>query len=132
MAATLGLATAIRSNRATQILNAMDVTTAGAIRLYDGTQPATGGTATTKLAENALSTTAGTVSSGVLTFNTITDANAVATGTATWSRIVDSTGAFVCDMNAGTSGTAVTLNSASITSGQNVHYTSGSFTEGNA
>lgn len=95
----IGLATSLRTNRVTQILNAMDAGAGAAkIRIYNGTRPATGGTATTLLAELTCSDPSGTVTNGVFTLSAITqDSSADATGTATWFRIVDSTGAFVLD-----------------------------------
>jgi len=105
------------------------------LRIYDGTRPATGGTATTLLAEltcNATFAPAG--SSGVLTLNAITqDSSANATGTATWFRIVKSDGTtFVMDGNVSTSGSDLNLNSTSITSGGSVAVTSFTITAGNA
>lgn len=66
----------------------------GKLRIYSGSRPATGGTATTLLAELTLNATfAPSASGGVLTLNAITsDTSADATGTATWFRIVKSDG----------------------------------------
>jgi hypothetical protein len=74
------------------------------LRIYDGTRPATGGTATTLLAELTCNATfAGAAAAGVLTLNAITqDSSANASGTATWGRIVKSDGTtHVCDFDAG-------------------------------
>lgn len=125
----------------TQVLNAIDGgTNAGKIAVYDGTRPATGGAATTKLWELSLGTTPGTkpsgsVTNGVLTINTngSTGAAAVATGTATWARITTDAGTFVCDLNVGTTGADINLNTVSITSGQTVYITNGgTITDGSA
>ena len=64
------------------------------LRIYDGTKPAGGGTATTLLAQLTCNATfAPAASSGVLTLNSISsDTSANATGTATWFRIVQSDG----------------------------------------
>lgn len=107
--------------------------TSGLLRIYDGSRPASGGTATTLLAELALSATAaGAAASGVLTFNAITqDSSANATGTATWFRIVTSGGTFVIDGSVGTSGSDLNLTTTSIVSGQPVSVTSFTITEGN-
>lgn len=105
------------------------------LRIYDGTRPATGGTATTLLAELTCNATfAPAASGGVLTLNSITqDASANATGTATWFRIVQSDGTtHVLDGNVGTSGSDLNLNSTSITSGGTVSVTSFTITAGNA
>lgn len=134
LASLIAYSTTIRSNRMTQVLNAIDGGAgAGLIRIYDGTRPATGGTATTLLAELTCSDPSGSVSSAVLTFSSITqDSSANATGTATWGRIVDSTGTFCVDFNVGTSGADLNLNSASITSGVAVAISSFTLTDGSA
>ena len=80
---------------------------AALLRIYDGTRPATGGTATTLLAELTCGTPfAAGASGGVLTLGAITqDSSANNTGTATWFRIVKADGTtFVLDGNVGTSG----------------------------
>ena len=132
---TVGLVTATRNARLDLIKTAIDAgPAAGFFRVYDGTRPATGGTATTLLAELTFSDpSASAASSGVLTFSAITaDSSANATGTATWGRVVDSTGAFVMDFSVGTSGADFNLNTTSITSGVQVSCTSATLTEGNA
>jgi len=129
----LSYSTTIRNNRMTQVLNAIDASAAGLWRIYDGSRPATCGTATTLLAELTCSDPAGSVASQALTFSAITaDSSANATGTATWFRIVDSTGTCCVDGNIGTSGSDLNLNSTSISSGQEVSITSAVITEGNA
>lgn len=124
----------------TTVRNAMldAITTAigasGLLRIYDGTRPASGGAATTLLAQLALSaTSAPGASSGVLTFSTITqDSSADATGTATWFRVTTSGGTFVIDGNVGTSGSDLNLTTTSIVATQPVSVTSFAITEGNA
>ncbi len=103
------------------------------LRIYNGTRPASGGTATTLLAELTCNATfAPAASGGVLTLNSITqDSSADATGTATWFRIVTSGGTFVLDGNVGTSGSDLNLNSTSIVAGGTVSVTSFTITEGN-
>lgn len=105
------------------------------LRIYDGTRPATGGAATTLLAELTCNATfAGSASSGVLTLNAITsDTSANATGTATWFRITKSDGTtHVMDGNVGTSGSDLNLNTTSIVSGAAVAVTSFTITAANA
>jgi choline-glycine betaine transporter len=105
------------------------------LRIYDGSRPATGGTATTLLAELTCNATfAPSASSGVLTLNSITqDSSANATGTATWFRIVKSDGTtFVLDGSVGTSGSDLNLTTTSIVATQPVSITSFVITEGNA
>lgn len=128
----LAYATTLRNNMLDQI-----TTFAGGsalLRIYDGTRPATGGTATTLLAELTCNVTfAAAASGGVLTLNAITqDSSANATGTATWFRIVKSDGTtFVLDGNVGTSGSDLNLTTTSIVAGQPVSITSFTITEGN-
>jgi hypothetical protein len=107
---------------------------AALLRIYDGSRPATGGTATTLLAELTCGTPfAAGASSGVLTLGAITqDASANATGTATWFRIVKADGTtHVMDGNVGTSGSDLNLTTTSIVATQPVSVTSFVITEGN-
>ena len=124
----------------TSIRNAMldTITTrvgnAGLLRIYDGTRPATGGTATTLLAELTCGTPfAGAAASGVLTANAITqDSSANASGTATWFRVVKADGTtFALDGNVGTSGSDINLTTTTIVITQPVSVTSFVITEGN-
>lgn len=127
----LAYSTSLRNTRMDAITTAIG--SSGLLRIYDGSRPASGGTATTLLAELALSTTAAPgASGGVLTFSSITqDSSADATGTATWFRIVTSGGTFVIDGSVSTSGSDLNLTTTSITSGQPVQVTSCVLTEGN-
>jgi len=107
---------------------------AALLRIYDGTRPATGGTATTLLAELTCGTPfAAGASGGVLTLGAITqDASANATGTATWFRIVKADGTtHVLDGNVGTSGSDLNLTTTSIVATQPVSVSSFTITEGN-
>lgn len=131
----LGFATTLRNARADEITAAADAGAGAALfRIYDGTRPATCGTATTLLAELTMTDpSAAAASGGVWTASSITaDSSANATGTATWFRLVDSTGTCVLDGNVGTSGSDLNLNSTSISTGQQVSVTSWTITEGNA
>lgn len=104
------------------------------INIYDGTRPATGGTATTLLAQlTGNATFAPGASSGVLTLNAITqDSSANSTGTATWFRIYASNGTtHVLDGNVGTSGSDLNLTTTAIVATQPVSITSFVITEGN-
>lgn len=107
---------------------------AALLRIYDGSRPATGGTATTLLAELTCGTPfAASALAGALTLGSITqDSSANATGTATWFRIVQSDGStHVLDGNVGTSGSDLNLTTTSIVSGQPVSISSFVITEGN-
>ncbi len=129
---TLGLNETLRNNQLDEI-----TARAGAsalLRIYDGSRPATGGAATTLLAELTCNATfAAAASSGVLTLNAITaDSSANASGTATWFRIVQSGGStHVLDGSVGTSGQDLNLNSTSITAGGSVSVTSFTITAPN-
>lgn len=128
----LGFDASIRNAQADAI-----TTRAGAsalLRIYDGVRPATGGAATTKLAELTCNATfAPGAAAGVLTLNAITqDSSADATGTATWFRIVKSDGVtFVMDGNVGTAGSDLNINSTAIVLGGIVSVTSAVITTGN-
>lgn len=108
---------------------------AALLRVYDGSRPATGGAATTLLAELTCATPfAAGASGGVLTLGTITqDSSANATGTATWFRIVKADGTtFVLDGSVGTSGSDLNLTTTSIVATQPVSVSSFVITEANA
>jgi hypothetical protein len=104
------------------------------LRIYAGTRPSKGGTATTLLAELVCNATfAPGASGGTLTLNAITSATASASGTATWARLLKADGTtIVMDMDVGTASSDVNLNSTSIASGATVSVTSGTITMGNA
>lgn len=106
----------------------------GKLAIFSGTQPATGGTATTELVRFTLGTPfAGAASSGVLTVNLPADVNAAATGTASWGRIFKADGTtIVMDLSAGSSGTQIILNSTSLQAGVACSVTAITITEGNA
>lgn len=105
----------------------------GKLRLYDGTRPATGGTATTLLAEFTMgSPFAPAASGGILSPTLPAATTGVAAGTATWYRIVTSAGTFVMDGAAGTAGVELILNTATISVGVNVQITSHTIQAGNA
>lgn len=131
----LAFPAAIRNGWLDNINTAMNAGAGAAlIRIYDGTRPATGGTATTLLAELTCSDPAAAAASGgVLTFSAITqDSSANATGTATWFRIVDSAAAFVLDGSVGTSGSDLNLTTVSIVATQPVSISSATITAPNA
>jgi len=131
---TVGFLTALRNARLDAITTKLDAGSgAGKLRIYNGTRPATGGAATTLLAELTLSDpSSAAAANGVLTMSAITqDSSADATGTATWARMVDSDGNFVLDCSVGTSLTDIVLNTAAIVASAIVTITSAVFTEGN-
>jgi hypothetical protein len=130
---TVGMVAGLRNARADAITTFAG--NSGKLRSYSGTRPATGGTATTLLAELTCNATfAPSASGGVLTLNAITqDSSADATGTATWARLLKSDGTtIVLDCSVGTSGADINLNTTSIVTGAAVSVTSAVLTEGNA
>lgn len=130
---TIGFVTSLRNARADAITTFAG--NSGKLRIYSGTQPATGGTATTLLAElTGNATWAPSASGGVLTLNAITgDASADATGTASWFRWLKSDGTtIVMDGTVSTSGADLNLTSTSIVATEPVNVTSFVLTEGNA
>ncbi len=129
----IGMVTTLRNARLDAITTFVGAS--GKLRIYNGTQPATGGAITTLLAELTLNATfAPGASNGVLTLNAITqDSSADATGTATWARIFKSDGTTIClDCTVGTSGADINLNTTSIVAGAAVSVTSATITEANA
>jgi hypothetical protein len=130
----LAFSSTLRSARADQINTAINGGSGpGLLRIYSGSRPATGGVATTLLAELTFSDPAFNAAvSGVLTAAPIfEDSSANAAGTATWFRIVDSSGTFVMDGNCGVTGSDLNLNSVNISVGQSISVTSFVITEGN-
>ena len=128
----LGYNVTLRNNQLDEITGLAGAS--ALLAIYDGTQPATGGTATTKLAELTCNATfAPAASGGVLTLNAISDdTSADATGTATWFRITSSGATHVMDGTVSTSGADLNLNSTSITALGTVSVTSFTITAGNA
>lgn len=130
----LAYSTTLRNTRLDAIDDAANGGAGAALlRIYDGTRPATGGAATTLLAELIFSDPAfGAAGSGIITASAITqDASANATGTATWFRVVDSSATFVMDGNVSTSGSDLNMTTTAIVSTQPVSCSSFVITEGN-
>jgi len=128
------LADTLVNARADLITAARDAGASGGhIRIYDGTRPAKGGTATTLLGELTFSaTSAPSASGGVLTASAITgDASADATGTATWFREVDSDGLFVLDGDCGLSGSDLNFNDVNVVVTLPINISSYVVTDGN-
>lgn len=107
---------------------------AALLRVYDGTRPATGGTATTLLGTFTLgSPLAAGAAAGVLSPTLPSNTTGAAAGTATWFRIVKADGTtHVLDGSAGTSGTDLVLNTATISVGVTMAITAFTITRGNA
>jgi len=127
--------TTVRSNRMTQVLNAIDAGAGpGTVKVYSGTVPANVGTAITDqtlLATLTLSYPCGSVSNGVLTFSAITeDSSGDANGTPTFARLADSDGNDVAQVTAGVGSGNLNFGAA-IVAGQPVQISSFVITEGN-
>lgn len=108
-----------------------NIGSAGLLKIYDGTQPASPDTAVgaqVLLSTHTCGSPFGPASSSahpsVLTANAIGSATAGNTSTATWFRITTSGATAVVDGSVGTSSADLILNSTSITSGQTVSITS--------
>lgn len=130
---TIAYAETLRDNQLDEI--AALAGNAALLRIYNGSRPATGGAATTLLAELTCgSPFAGAASGGVLTANAVaSDESADATGTATWFRIVASDGTtHVMDGDVGVGTGDLQLDSVSIVAGGTVAVTSFVLTGGNA
>jgi hypothetical protein len=104
------------------------------LRIYDGTRPATGGTATNLLAEFTLGTPFAPAASGASLSPTLpSNTTGSNNGTATWFRIVKADGTtHVIDGSVGTSGADLNLNTTTISSGVAVSITSFTISRGNA
>lgn len=123
-----GYSTTLRNAQLDAITTA--VGNAGKLALYDGVRPATGGSATTKLAEFTLGTPfAAGAAAGVLSPTLPSDTTGLAAGTATWGRITTSAGTFVIDLGVGTD---ITLNTTTVSVGVACSVTSFEITRGNA
>ena len=131
----LGIDLQTRENMLDEITALIDAGTAGFLRVYTSPRPATGGAATTLLAELTMNVTsfevAGTTTAGAMTANAITGETSATAGTASWFRIVDSAGAAVVDGDVGTSGSDLNLNTTVIGAGVTVDVTSLVLTAGN-
>lgn len=131
---TTGYSTTLRNSQLDAITTA--VGNAGKLAIYDGTRPATGGTATTKLAEFTLGTPfAAAASSGSLSPTLPSNTNGLVASTATWFRITTSGGTFVIDgsVTATGGGGVLQLNTTAIVTGtNNVAITAFTISRGNA
>lgn len=128
----LGMSTTVRNAMLDAITS--QAGTSAKLRFYNGTRPATAGTATTLLAELTCNATAfaAAASAGVLTLNSITSATASTGGTATWFRIVTSGGTFVVDGDVGTSGSDLNMSAVVFTLGATIAVSAYTITAGNA
>lgn len=123
-----GYATTLRNSQLDAITTF--VGSGAKLRIYDGTRPATGGTATNLLVEFTLGTPFAPASSGGVLSPTLPAAvNATGTGTATWFRVVKADGTTFCID--GSVGSEMSLNTSAITAGLQVSITAWTVTRGN-
>ena len=130
---TTGYSVALRSAQLDPITTA--VGNAGLLRVYDGTRPATGGAATTKLAEFTLgSPFAPAAAAAVLSPTLPSSTTGLAASTASWFRVVTSGGTQVIDgsVTATGGGGDLQLNTTTISVGLTINATSWTITRGNA
>jgi hypothetical protein len=133
----MGFATALRTTRAQDIVDAFAVGSGTAVfQFYTGPRPSTGAAVTTQtlLGTCPLSNPVGTVSDGVLNFSAIADDPlADASGDAVWVRGLDRAGGFVADLDVtDLSGPGpIKMPSITVTAGGVIHFVSAVITEGN-
>lgn len=132
--ATTGYSTTLRNAQLDAITTA--VGNAGTLIVYCGTQPATGGTATTVAATFTLGSpfapgASGAVLSPTITSSMSTGVTAAATCTATWFRVSTSGGTQKIDGTVGTSGADLNLTTTSIVSGVTLTLPTWTITRGN-
>ena len=120
----------IALNQARHADTVTNIGSAGLLKIYDGSQPASPDVAvsgqvllSTHTCGSPFAPTASSAHPSVLTANSIGNATAGNSSTAAWFRITTSGGTAVIDGTVGTSGTDLILNSTSITSGQTVSIT---------
>lgn len=130
---TLRISNAARSGACDSVVDRVDVSGPGKLRVYSGTQPAGPDTAVsgqTLLAEFTLANPAfSAASNGVATLlGTPRTTTGLAAGTATWFRVVDGAGTAVTDGAVNTASAELVLNTVTISIGVNVEITSGTVT----
>ncbi len=131
--ATLRASTTLRNALANAVKTAID-TGAGAggtIKIYTGSMPAAPqdtATGTLLVTLTFPKPSFGSAATGVITANSIPQQNAVATNTAGWARIADCDGNAIMDVDVGTSGATINLNTTSIVTGGPVAITSATIT----
>lgn len=133
---TIHISTAARNAACDSVVDLLDAGPAGGkIRIYSGAQPAGPDTAVgaqVLLAELTMDATAafGSAANGTATLDAtpVLSTTGLAAGTAAWFRMLDSNNVAVMDGSAGTSGTDLILNTATISVGVTVEVTAGTIT----
>lgn len=130
----LRLSNAARNAAADAVVDLLDGGSgAGLLKIYSGTMPATPDTAISDqvlLATLTFSDPAfAAAATGTAAASTIADdTSADDTGTAAWARLIDSAGAVVMDVDVGTTGTTIILNTTNVVSGAVIRITSATIT----
>lgn len=133
MAVNFQTSTAAVNAQCNALVDLLDASGSGTIKIYTGTQPANANTAIgsqTLLCTFTLSNPAfGNASAGVATLNGVTLLATAATGgTAAWFRAQDGSGNVIFDGSCGTSSADIILNTTSFVSGSQIQLISGSVT----
>ncbi len=103
----------------------------GTIKIYTGSPPSDpqqAPTGTLLVTLTFSKPSFGAAATGVITANSIPQVNAAATGAAGWARIADCDGNAMADVDVGTSGATINLNTTSIVSGGPVAISSATIT----
>ena len=113
--------------------NSTIIGSAGLLKIFAGTKPATGGADGTLLATFTLGSPFAPASAAGVQSPTLPSATTgSATGTAGWARVTKSDGTTYCmDLTVSTTGAQINLSTISITSGGAVSISSWSITDGN-
>lgn len=129
MASNIKYSIAVNQGRLAFITSSIG--SAGLMKIYDGTQPASPDTAVgvqvllaTLTMGSPFAPASSSAHPSVLTANAISSATAGNTSTATWFRLTASGGTACVDGSVGTSSADLILNSTNITSGQTVSVSS--------
>ncbi len=131
--AVLRNSTALRNALADSVKTAIDAGAGagGTIKIYTGSMPATPqdtATGTLLVTLTFPKPSFGAAATGVITANAIPQANAGNSGTAGYARLADCDGNALMDVDVGTSGATINLNTTSIVSGGPVVITSATIT----
>ncbi len=131
--AVLRNSTTLRNALADSVKTAIDAGAGagGTIKIYTGSMPATPqdtATGTLLVTLTFPKPSFGAAATGVITANAIPQANAGNSGTAGYARIADCDGNALMDVDVGTSGATINLNTTSIVSGGPVVITSATIT----
>jgi hypothetical protein len=121
--------TTLRNARLDQIGTTLG--TGGTLKIYTGSAPGVGNSATGTLLSTLTAVTYASASSGTKTFTATADSSAAATGTPGYGRVLTSGGAVHIEFDAAIGSGTLDFNSA-ISSGGTVSLSSATFTEGNA